>query len=365
MKIAVDAREIVGQIAGKGRYTVEVIKGLATIDQENEYFLYSKQPLDIELPRNFTPILIGGLPGLRQLWLAFDAKKRGCQLLFSPTGYLPVVFSLIPSIVVVHDLAVFLSKEAKPALKTLIAERLLLGSAVRRARHIISVSHSTKHDLEELFKVPAKKMTVTQLGYDRSLYSTKKTNDDEVLKTYNLKPGYLLFLGTLEPRKNIVGILKAYAQLPAELRQQHRLVIGGKKGWYYDSIFTTVEDLKLQDEVQFLGRVPDEHLPTLYRNATIFLFPSFYEGFGLPPLEALACGTPVISSNVSSLPEVVGQAGLLIDPHNPDTIAQAMQQLLTDTKRYEQIKANTVQQADHFNWQQTAQATLAIFKQIV
>lgn len=364
LNIAIDAREMVGQIAGKGRYVAEIVTALADIDTFNHYFLYSKEPISLKLPSNFENIIIGGKPGLRQQWMANDVKRRGCNVLFAPTGYLPVAFSKITTVVAIHDLALFVTKDAKPALKTLLAERLLLGLAVKKAKKIIAVSHSTKLDLVRLFKVPTEKIAVTLLGYDKNVYTPKDAKDQTVLDTYHLKPGYLLFLGTLEPRKNVEGILKSYAQLPESLQAQHPLVIGGKKGWYYDSIFTTVKLLKLEKKVQFLGRVSDEHLPALYRQAKLFLFPSFYEGFGLPPLESLACGTPVISSNISSLPEVVGGAGLLVGPRDTGAITQAITTLLTDNQQYETLKKEAVEQAKKFSWHEAAEQTLAAFKEV-
>lgn len=363
MKIAIDAREMVGQIAGKGRYVAEVVAGLAKIDNKNSYVLYSKQPLGVKLPANFETVTIGGLPGLRQVWLANDAKRRDCDILFAPTGYLPVVFSRIPTVVTIHDLAVFVSKEARPALRTLIAERLLLGLAARRAQRIISVSESTKRDLIRLFRTPEHKIDVTLLGYDRATYQAKPDQKDaEVLTQYSLQPEYLLFIGTLEPRKNIEGIIRAYAKLSADLQAKHPLVIGGKKGWYYDSIFTTVKELSLEEKVQFLGRVPDEHLPALYRQAKVFLFPSFYEGFGLPPLEAMACGTPVITSNLSSLPEVVGEAGILVNPHSNAELSVAMKKLLSDEELYQSMVQQLPNQVKKFSWDTAATQTLEVFQ---
>jgi alpha-1,3-rhamnosyl/mannosyltransferase len=366
LTIAIDAREMAGQIAGKGRYVVELVKALAEIDSTNSYFLYSKGPIatDFSLPKNFKVVRIGGLPGLRQLWLAIDAKKRGCDVLLSPTGYLPVIFSLIPSIVTIHDLAIFTTPEAKPALKTFLSERLLLKTAVRRAKKIMAVSQSTKNDLVKLFQIPADKVTVTPLGYDRNKYNLKPSGDQAILDQYQLAKDYLLFIGTLEPRKNIEGIIKAYSQLPTELQGRHKLVIAGKKGWYYDSIFQNVESLGLTDSVQFLGRVPDEHLPALYRQAKLFIFPSYYEGFGLPVLEALACGTPVVSSHNSSLPEVVGDCGRLVDPRQPDQISQAIGELLRNQKLYLDLKKGCANQAAHFSWQQTAMLTLETIKSL-
>lgn len=367
MNIAVDAREAAGVPAGKGRYVIEIIKNLAVIDRQNNYFLYTKQPINFKLPANFKVVMIGGPPGLRQLWLAFDAQRKDCQLLFAPTGYLPVIFSFIPCVVTIHDLALFVTKQAKPALKTLLAERLLLGMAARKARQIIAPSQSTKNDLVKLLKTPADKITVTLLGYDKTCYlpTTKVSADDlEALKSYDLPSEYLLFIGTLEPRKNIESLIRAYGQLPKGIQDQHRLVIGGGKGWYFDSIFTTVKELNLTDRVQFLGRVPDEHLPALYRGAKLFVFPSFYEGFGLPPLEAMACGTPVITSNLSSLPEVVGEAGVLVDPNDPTELAQAIATLLTDETAYSRLKKLSIEQAERFSWSEAAKQTLAVFRQV-
>lgn len=363
MRIAIDAREMVGQIAGKGRYVAELVRALAKIDQKNTYLLYVKAPSNIPLPSNFKIVLIGGLPGLRQLWLAQNAAQEKCNLLFAPTGYLPVVFSFLPCVTTVHDLAVFVSKKTKPALKTLIAEKLLLGLAVSKSNQLITVSQSTKNDLEAIFPSAKNKISVTLLGYDRQAYTPEvKKEDKEILQKYRLSPGYLLFIGTLEPRKNIEGIIRAYAALPSAMRSLHPLVIGGQKGWYYDSIFTTVKELNLGEEILFLGRVADSDLPSLYRHAKLFLFPSFYEGFGLPPLEAMACGTPVVTSNISSLPEVVGEGGLLVDPNSSAAITRAVQSLIGNQKVYENCQKQALTQAATFSWEKTAKETLLIWQ---
>ncbi len=359
LKIAVDAREMTGPLAGKGRYLYEVVKALAKLDFVNDYLLYTKIPLPGQWPKNFRNVIIGGLPGLRQFWLANDVANRGCDLLWAPTGYLPVVLSKVPTVVTVHDLAVFVSPSARPALKTRIAERLLLRLAIHKAAKVITVSASTKRDLIGLFAVPDAKIHVSLLGVDHEIYrDDTSTDDDSILRKYQLEPGYLLFIGTLEPRKNIEGLMRAYARTKTD----RPLVIGGQKGWYYQSIFTAVRELRLTSRVHFLGRVPDADLPALYRQAYAFLFPSFYEGFGLPVLEALACGTPVICSNVSSLPEIVGQAGLLIDPSQPKAIAGALQNILDDRTLYTRLKKASVAEAAAFTWQKTAAATLNVFK---
>lgn len=367
MTIAIDAREMVGQIAGKGRYVLELVQALAKLDSENQYYLYCKARPTIALPKNFTVVLIGGKPGLRQFWMANDVKRRGCDVFLAPTGYLPAILSRVPTVVTVHDLAIFLVKEARPTRNTYLAERLLLGLAVRRATHIVTVSESTKQDLAKVFGTPKQKISVTLLGYDKKRYQPKASKDDlSVLKEYQLTASqYVLFIGTLEPRKNIVGLITAYARLPKQLRDIFPLAIAGKKGWFYEEIFATVKELDVVDAVHFLGRVPDEHLPALYRQARCFAFPSFYEGFGLPVLEALGCGTPVITSNISSLPEVAQHGGLLVNPKKLETITEALDTLLTDDTRYAEMKKETTTQAASFSWETTAKETLAIFKDIV
>lgn len=365
MKIAIDAREMAGQGAGKGRYVAELVKALGEIDQTNTYFLYTLKHIEADLPANFHFIKIEGRRGFRQYWLGQDVKRKGCALLFAPTGYLPVLFSRVPTVLTVHDLALFVSPMAKPAFKTWLAERLLLGFASRKADRIIAISQNTKQDLRQVFNVPEEKIAVTLLGYDQSIYSSHADgNDRAVMRERKLTPGYLLFVGTLEPRKNIELLVRAYASLSPELKHAHQLVIAGQKGWNFQPIFDAVLEFKLQNRVKFLGRVDDDSLPSLYRQARVFLFPSHYEGFGLPPLEAMACGTPVIASNVSSLPEVVGKGGILLAPTDLTGFSSAMEDILTDEVLYQELRRKAVAQAAQFSWTKTAQATLAIFNQI-
>ena len=232
---------------------------------------------------------------------------------------------------------------------------------------MIAVSRATRDDIIRHFNVELERIDLTSEGFDSSRFNNlPNPSDKATLGHFNLvSKAYILFLGTLEPRKNVVGLVTAYHQLPDDLRQKYRLVIGGAKGWHYDAIFNSVEQLRLTDEVQFLGRVDDKHLPTLYRHAKLFVFPSFYEGFGLPVVESIACGTPVVTSNVSSLPEVCGQAGYLCDPNSPVSIHDAVYKMLSDDKFYRGIKAKTRQQAKKFSWTDVANRTLESLKRAV
>lgn len=353
VRIAIDAREAVGHGAGKGRYIREIIRELSKLDDTNSYFLYSKRPLELELGPNFKNILIGGGTGMRQLWLARDAKQRGCNVLFSPTGYLTTIFSRIPVVQTVHDLAIFTTTEARPALRTLVSEKLLLGHACAKAKRITAVSQSTKDDLIRLFGVPADKISVNYLGYDHELYQPQTSSADEaVLKRYGLNNGeYLFYIGTIEPRKNLVRAMEAYQKLPDELRRGLPFVIAGGLGWHYEAIVKAAENTA---GVKMIGRVEDDALPALYRGCRAFIFPSIYEGFGLPPLEAMACGAPVLTSNVSSLPEVIGDSGLLVAPRESKAISDAMRRLIEDQDLRVKLSAKALKQAATFTWSETA-----------
>jgi len=170
---------------------------------------------------------------------------------------------------------------------------------------------------------------------------------------------FILFVGTLEPRKNVVRLIEAYAQLP---KGRPPLMLIGGRGWLYDEIFARVEALDLSQEVHFVGYVPAEELPWWYNAATLFVYPSLYEGFGLPPLEAMACGTPVVTSTASSLPEVVGRAGLAVDPDDTGELAEAMDKVLSDRPLQEELGARGITQARAFSWQATAAGTVASYR---
>ncbi|QQG49777.1 MAG: glycosyltransferase family 4 protein [Candidatus Berkelbacteria bacterium] len=353
VRIAIDGREAVSHGAGKGRYIREIIRELSKLDHDNDYVIYSKQPLELELGANFESVIIGGTAGLRQLWLARDAQRRGCKVLFSPTGYLTTVFSRIPVVQAVHDLAIFTTPEARPALKTLISERFLLGYACNKARRITAVSQSTKNDLERLFGVPGSKISVDYLGYDHKPYHSQPAEGDEaVLKQHNLEKGqYLFYVGTIEPRKNLARAITAYQALPSKMKQRFPFIVAGGLGWHYEAI---VEAAANERQVRLVGRVADAELPALYRNCRAFIFPSLYEGFGLPPLEAMACGAAVLSSNVSSLPEVIGDGGLLVEPTDITAISSAISRLLTDDTLVSSLGKKAAEQAVNFDWAKTA-----------
>jgi glycosyltransferase involved in cell wall biosynthesis len=237
--------------------------------------------------------------------------------------------------------------------------------AVRRTDHILADSHATKSDLISLLDVPVGKITVVHLAADPAFRPLGEADVRRVTARYELKPGYVLFVGTLEPRKNLPGLLQAYRWLlDADVTRAPLVVIGGK-GWLYDAVFERVETLHLSGHVRFLHDVPDADLPGMYSAAGVLATPSFYEGFGLPALEAMACGTPVVVADRASLPEGVGEAGLLVDPNDPDDIARALVRVLTDQPLRAKMRGQGLARAGRFTWQRTAQATLDVYREVI
>jgi glycosyltransferase involved in cell wall biosynthesis len=234
-----------------------------------------------------------------------------------------------------------------------------------RADGLIAISEHTKRDVMEFLNIPEERIRVTLLAADEQFRVIKEPDAiQSVVSRYGIDREYILYTGTLEPRKNIVTLVQAFHDLKRDSGIPHRLVLAGKKGWLFDDIFSAVEKLDLVDDVIFTGYVPDGDLPYLYNGASLFAYPSRYEGFGLPPLEAMACGCPVVTSNTSSLPEVVGDAGIMVDPEHSDDLADAMQKVLSDSSLRDSLRSKGLARAATFSWNRCARETLEIYHQV-
>jgi glycosyltransferase involved in cell wall biosynthesis len=216
-----------------------------------------------------------------------------------------------------------------------------------------------------LLDVEPNRVAVVYGGVDSGFHPIE---DEATLQAARVKYGlfspFILYVGTIEPRKNLGRLLRAYTRLRAKYKTPHRLVVAGGLGWLYQDVLREIDELASEHEVIFLGRVPDEDLPTLYSLADVFAFPSLYEGFGLPPLEAMACGVPVVCSNTSSLPEVVGDAGILVSPYDIDALSEAIAGLLEDPARRSELAARGRERARLFTWERSARQLLAIYKRV-
>ncbi len=374
MKIGIDARSLLRQErAGLEQYLANLIFNLAKIDRENQYFLFFnfiRPQYQKFLPQltseNFHNIICRIPSKIMNRLFKIHFPVEFCigklDIFHGPRHrLLPSIFARC--VLTIHDLMFLAHPEfLKPEwVKSFEKE---IPNGIKRADLIIADSEFTKNEIIEKWNISQEKIKVTYLGVGEEFYPI----EDEIIiakvkHKYGIKNKYILYVGNIEPKKNLIRLIEAFFQLRNSITG-YNLVITGGKSWFFDHVFQKVNELNLQKEVIFTGYISDEELPALYNGADIFIFPSLYEGFGIPVIEAMACGTPVITSNVASLPEVVGEAGVLVDPFNLEEITTAMYQLLTDTNLHTKLKEKGLQRAKLFSWEKTARETLAVYKEL-
>ncbi len=371
MRIAIDARLLYYRRAGIGQYTLRLLQAL-TLEAPRERFLllhdWRQRGRLLEAP-NLAHVRIYTPSHHRWEGITLPAEliTLRLDLLHSPDVVLPVRRTFA-GVITVHDLA-FLRF---PNWLTPQAARYYgrVRQAVRSAERIIAVSECTRRDLLELLAVPSDKVAVIHEAAGPEFHPLDLPLDRwREVKGRHLAPQrFALFVGTIEPRKNLPGLLRSFRQMLdryPDLDPHPRLILAGAQGWLSEAVFGLVHELQLAQEVAFVGPVSAEELVWLYNAARFLVFPSFYEGFGLPPLEAMACGTPVIASGAGAVPEVVGQAGRLLDPQDTAGWAEAMAALWSDQAQRDDMRARGLQRAALFSWQRAAQETLAVYREAV
>ena len=300
---------------------------------------------------------------LRQTAFSVGSSSQGIDLYHEP-NFIPFK-SDKPIVITVHDMSPFrLAHHHKKELVKLFKDKL--PTAVDRATAIIVDSQFVKDEVIDYFPEVANKVFPVHLAAGPEFQPHSFDGCAKFLASSDLTyQRYILAVGTLEPRKNLISVIRAYVQLPESLRKVYPLVIAGMKGWHHDDFESAAEALISKGQIRMLGYVPDEDLPRLYSGATLMVYPSIYEGFGLPPLEAMACGTPVITSNVASLPEVVGAAGITLAPKDIEGLADAINLIVSDSDFARQLSAKGLLQAKCFSWEKTADQTVAIYRQVL
>jgi glycosyltransferase involved in cell wall biosynthesis len=366
--IGVDATPLLGERSGVGNYSARLLAAQLETEPEQEFLLYSNRLLE-----NLEPALAraqkipGYFPRSRWLWMQMTLPKIIRQTnpdICHFTNALAPLWLNRPYVLSIHDATLFLYGRYHPRTR-LLAIRLMLPLVVRRAAAIITVSHSARQDLQRILKIPEEKIHVVYEAAPKHFQQvTNPTELSRIQKKYNLPEQFLLYVGTLEPRKNLTRLVRALGRLKAQ-GQPQKLVMAGPWGWSMDDFQQQIEELDLKESVQLLGYVPEEDLPGLYSLATIFVFPSLYEGFGLPPLEAMACGTPVLSSKNSSLAEICGDAAYLVDPRNEESLVEGLQRLLTDEPLRETLKESGSKRAAEFSWERAAKETTAVYNKVI
>jgi glycosyltransferase involved in cell wall biosynthesis len=368
--IAIDASSVPALPAGAGRYTLSLVRALARIDHDHDYVIYARSHSLHELGglgSTFEIVDLGSMSRVkRYLWeqtaLPFDLRRRRAALLHSPHHTTPLLCPC-PRTVTVHDVTFFLIPERYPRSRRLYFQ-IATTISVKRARAILVPSASAADDLRAVLNPPAGRVHVTHEGVEALFRPATAEECLAVRKRFSLPEGYLLSLGTLEPGKNRSTLLRALHSLVTEGRDLH-LAIAGQTGWSGGSEAAEARELGLEGRVHFLGYVPHVELPALYSAASVFVFPSLHEGFGLPVLEAMASGTPVVTSNRSSLPEVAGDAALLVDPLNEAALAGAIGRILDEPPLVALLRQAGRERAAGFSWDACAEVTLAVYRKLL
>ena len=353
--------------AGVSHYIEQVLIHLGHLDQTNQYSVYTTRGIDqqaLGLPPNFR-VLPSRLPTINprvripweQLLAPLLLRQNGADLFHGVLNVLPLACP-VPGVVTVHDLAFIRFPQTFRAYNRTYLD-FATRMSVRRAVQILAVSEHTKRELVGLLGVPAERVVVTPNAVRAHFRPPEPATLAAFRASKGLPERFVLYVGTLEPRKNLTTLLSAYAEIAR--RHDVPLLVGGGKGWLYDAVFQRLEELGLRERVHFVGYIEEEELPLWYAAATVFVFPSIYEGFGMPPLEAMACGTPVITSNSSSLPEVVGDAGLMVAPTDASAFATALDQVLSDAALHDELRTRGLVRAQAFAWRTTAERTLAAY----
>lgn len=375
MIIGFDGNEAnVAQRVGVNTYAWELLKNFKKLQAEgkikHELIVYLKnRPLD-DMPKESTnfkyKILKGG-----GFWIVtrlmpdlFFGDERP-DVFFAPSHYLPL-FSPVPMICSIMDLG-YLEYSTQFSKKDFWQLKLWSAISIFVSKRILAISNATKKDIVRHYPFAKEKTYAVPLAYDKDKFNTAIPEKDvrRVKNSYSIVDDYVLYLGTLKPSKNIEGLIKAFSLITNQYPQT-TLVIAGKKGWMYETIYKLVENLELKDRVIFTGFVKEEDKPALIAGAKVFVLPSFWEGFGLDALSAMACGVPVIAGKVGSLPEVVGEAGILVDPHDIDSIASGVNKVLSSGESdYNSMINKGLRQVKNFSWEKTARNTLEIIEKAV
>lgn len=372
MRYALDGRCIQDHFPGIGRYTYHLALGLPRLAPQDHFVVFHDPTApntryDVEAigcaPNVEMVAAPGGPLSLGQQWrLPKLARRLAVDLYHSPYYIYPYALPC-PCLVTVHDLIPHLYPSALPSPRLASAYRALVRLGLNRARAVMVDATATRDDLITLLKV-TRPIHVVPLGVDAAFAPSAPVADPAWLAELGIERPFALYVGINKPHKNLARLVEAWALLPAAVRQDHQLVLAGWEDPRYPEARQRATALGMGEQVRFIGSVPGPALPGLYRAATCFVFPSLYEGFGLPVLEALASGLPVACSATSSLPEVTGQAALLFDPTRPDAIARALERLLTEPTLRATLAAAGLAQASAYTWQRTAAETIAVYRQM-
>lgn len=374
MRVGIDGYPLAEPRTGVGHYTLELARALALISPADEFELVSPAPFEDaalqEIERANLPNLLTKNPrasSIRGHWwsigLPMYIRRAGFDL-FHGTNFDVPLWKQGRSVVTIHDLSALLHPEKHRA-RLVRRARLRLPLVVRFADRIITPTESVKREVCQRFKVKPGKVTAIHSAARNSFKPMPFAQTAELRKRLGVEDDFLLFVGTLEPRKNLLTLLKAFEQINAQSAHRPQLVIAGGEGWLMDDMFSFIRKSSISERLCFTGYLSDEELRGLYSACKVFLYPSVYEGFGLPPLEAMACGAPVIAGRIPSLMEVLGSSARLVDPLDVNELARTIVELLEDENQRQMLGAAGLERAREFSWEKTARLTLDVYRQLL
>lgn len=368
MHIGIDAHAVGTGLAGNETYITNLVEALAELDTSNRYTLYVTKPAAVECFAgrwsNFAVRRTLPHTPLVRVPLTLSAELRLRPVDVLHVQYTAPPFAPCPVVATIHDLSFeHLPDTFKRRSRAQL--RLTVRRTARRAAQIITISEHSKRDIVETYGVAPERVTVTHLAASSHFRPVEDERElRRVRQRYGIEGDYILAVGSVQPRKNLARLVRAYSDLRRSRAQAKlpRLVVVGKLAWLYEETLRAVDECGVREDVTFTGYVPEVDLPALYSGALCFAYPSFFEGFGLPPLEAMRCGTPVLVGDRTSLPEVVGDAGLLVDPFDANAISAALARLIDDAELRQDLRERGLTRAARFDWRETARRTLEVYQ---
>lgn len=378
MKIVFDAGPLYSQKTGIGHYTYNLIKEISTQNIDNEIILFSrrsykkskkKQIDDINLTGTNIDYVFQPLPNriyraTRKIFGFPHMETFTGQVdIAHGTNFLPLPSGRSKTVVTIHDCSfmVFPEYASKDTLRVLTKK---IPRIIHEVDVILTDSNHARKEVIEIFDAPENKVNVVYAAASEIYRPLEQFNKNDIQNAFSKGFPYILYVGTIEPRKNISCLIKAFNLYKKNTGDPIKLVISGRLGWLYEDITTEVERSKFKNDIIFSGYVSNDDMPKLYNGAELFVYPSFYEGFGMPPLEAMQCGVPVITSNCSALPEVVGEAAILIDPEDYVNLATQIEKVLCSSKLRKVMVENGLKQANKFSWAKSAKICLDIYSNL-
>ena len=368
MRIAIDAHSVGTGLGGNESYATNLIEALAEIDQTNRYTLYVTKREAVERFSNRWPnfSVRSTLPHtpLIRIPLSLSAELRRNPVDVLHVQFTAPPFSPCPVVVSIHDLSFeHLPQTFKWRSRKQL--RITVRRTARQASHVMALSEYARNDIVKTYQVSPDKISVIPLAAGNHFRPVRDEEElQRVRQTYGIEGEYMLSVGAIQPRKNLGRLVAAYSHLRGAKPEGKlpKLVLAGKCAWLYDETLRAIEELELSDSIILTGYVPESDLPALYSGALCFIYPSYFEGFGLPPLEAMQCGVPVIVGDRTSLPEVVGDAGVLVDPFDVNALAAAIEKVVSDSNLRAKLSVQGLARAKLFEWRETARQTLAVYQ---